>query len=94
MKIFDIVRSLTRKISNIFNDLVSPGLLGQKKVLKIKAERIKKGWKVGKKRPTFNSFLKEHDSSAKSASIRIKKKSARTVAKNQGPRQFKKLTMN
>lgn len=94
MKIFDIVRSLTNKISNIFADVVGPRLVSRKKLEKISAERIKKGRKSGKRRRSFNSFLREHDSSLKSASSRIKKRISRATAQTQGQYQFKKLIMN
>lgn len=94
MKIFDIVRSLTSKLGSILNGIVAPGTLGHKKLIKTAAESIKKGRKASRKRRTFSSFLKSHDSSVRSASSRIKRKGTRASGQGHSNRQFKKLIKN
>ena len=81
MKLFEIVKEVTKKITTKFFEIIAPihKILKTKQVGQNLEEYRLRGRRV-KKRQSFNSFLKENPDLSKSLSLRKHKKVKRNYA--------------
>lgn len=76
MKLLEIVRHITRKITYLFAELITASLNKHNTNKNAPLDKPK-GRKSAKKRKSFHSFLREHNSCMLTPSSKIRKKTGR-----------------